>query len=170
MNTPAKTAGGYARIQIALHWAIVALIGVEYIFSDGMGRALYRMTRDGIAPTGITPVIHVWVGITVLALVVLRIGTRLVLGAPEAPAEMEPRLRKLSHWTHIALYALILAVPALGAIAWFGQIHILGDLHSLLFDLLMAVAGLHVVGALYHHFIVGDDVMERMVPPRRRRV
>lgn len=162
-----KTSSGYTRIQIALHWAVVALIGVEYVFSDGMGRALYRMAELGIAPGGITPVIHVWVGMAILALVVVRIGVRLVLGAPPAPAELSPRLRQVSNWTHGLLYALIFAIPALGAVAWFGQIHWLADLHSLVFDVLVVVAGLHVAAALYHHFIVGDDVMERMVPPRR---
>ena len=163
-----KVSNGYARIQIALHWVIVALIGVEYVFSDGMGRIMWRMSQ-GIEPTGITPVIHVWVGMAVLALVVVRIGARLLLGAPEAPAEMSAQLRRVSNWTHFGLYGLILAVPALGAVAWFWQIHWMGDLHSLLFDLLVVVAGLHVVGALYHHYIVGDDVMQRMLPASRRR-
>ena len=40
----------------------------------------------------------------------------------------------------------------------------LRDLHHLLFKVLVAVAVLHVAGALKHHFIDRNDVLRRMLP------
>jgi cytochrome b561 len=37
-------------------------------------------------------------------------------------------------------------------------------LHHLLFDGLVAVAVLHVAGALKHHFVDRNDVLKRMLP------
>ena len=42
-----------------------------------------------------------------------------------------------------------------------------GDVHSLLSNyLLTTLVGLHVVAALYHHFIRRDGVLQRMLPGR----
>ena len=38
------------------------------------------------------------------------------------------------------------------------------DLHHTLFAVLVAVAVLHVAGALKHHFIDRNDVLRRMLP------
>ena len=43
-----------------------------------------------------------------------------------------------------------------------------GDVHSLLANYrVLALVGLHVAAALYHHFIRGDRVLRRMLPGRQ---
>jgi cytochrome b561 len=140
----------------------VGTIGIEYVFSDGMWRAL-RQTIEGQAVTGATAPIHVYVGLTMMALVLVRILVRLWQGAPAFPDEMSDNLRKVGVATHLALYALMIAVPALGAGAWFLHLRWMGDLHAGLFNVFMGVAGLHAAAALYHHYVLGDDVMQRML-------
>jgi cytochrome b561 len=39
-----------------------------------------------------------------------------------------------------------------------------GELHSPLVWVLLALIALHVAGALYHHVIVKDDTLRRMLP------
>jgi cytochrome b561 len=41
--------------------------------------------------------------------------------------------------------------------------HALGDMHQLFARVLIAMVALHVAGALYHHFIVKDDTLRRML-------
>ena len=62
---------GYSGLQIVLHWAIAGLIIANYLISDGMGHAFDGMMK-GEAVSGLTPVFHVWAGVSVLVLVLIR--------------------------------------------------------------------------------------------------
>jgi cytochrome b561 len=62
-------------------------------------------------------------------------------------------------------------------VSWFGLVQLpdlvapgealfqqMRGLHHKLFAALVAVAGLHIAGALKHHFIDRNDVLKRMLP------
>ena len=76
---------GYSSTQIGLHWIIAILILFNYIYSDGMGRAL-RARIEGSPATELelNPAIHVWVGVAVLVLTLIRLALRETRGVPEA--------------------------------------------------------------------------------------
>jgi cytochrome b561 len=40
----------------------------------------------------------------------------------------------------------------------------LEEVHEVLFILMVAVAVVHIVAALYHHFVLKDSVLRRMLP------
>ena len=42
--------------------------------------------------------------------------------------------------------------------------HSAGDVHTFLVNILLALVGLHVAAALYHHFFLRDKVLKRMLP------
>lgn len=153
---------GYSRLQIALHWSVAILVAYNYIFGESVGEAFdYYVEGEGAAPSG-TP-LHVWVGLAVLALVVLRLVVRVAQGAPAA----EPGLQgQLANWGHRLLYVLMLAVPVGGAVAWFGLNEEVGDIHGAAANALMILAGLHAVVALGHHFVLKDGILMRMLRPR----
>jgi cytochrome b561 len=44
----------------------------------------------------------------------------------------------------------------------------LADLHATLGNIILWVAGLHAVAALFHHFFLRDSVLVSMVPGRWR--
>ena len=67
---------------------------------------------------------------------------------------------------HALLHIVLIAIPLAGLAAWFGGIGRAGDLHVLLTDLLLVLAGLHVAAALYHHFVLKDGLMNRLRPRR----
>lgn len=150
----------YSGAQIALHWMIALLIGANYLISEGMGDALDARLEGGVAQ-GFTPNFHVWAGSAVLVLALVRLGMRLGRGAPQAAGEgLLHRVAGVMHW---ALYALMIAVPALGAITWFGGIDATGDLHVLAMNLLMALVLAHAAAALFHHYFLKDGLMTRML-------
>ena len=163
-----KTSENYSGLQIALHWIIVLLIAVNYIVSDGMGRALNAVMK-GEAVTGLTPTVHVYVGLAVLALVALRLMVRLIRGAPAPLGDGPEIIEKAASWAHGLLYLLLFAVPALGALAWYGRIGLLGDVHVVAMNAMLVLAGLHAAAALYHHYILKDAVLMRMVRSSRGR-
>lgn len=153
---------GYSRLQIALHWAIMLLIILNYATSDAMSAA-WRGLREGRDAYGTTASLHVWAGATILALVLVRLVLRLTRGAPHAPAGTPPLFRRGAHLAHLAIYVLLVAVPAAGFATWFGGIGAAGEAHVVMFNLLVVIVLLHVAGALFHQFLLKDDLIARMM-------
>ena len=159
-----KQRSGYSTIQIALHWAIAVLILFNYLYSEGMEDALdARLEGTPLENIGINPSVHVWVGVTVLVLCLIRLGLRLARGVPEAGGTGARQLAAI--WGHRLLYLLMILVPALGGITWFGRFDPTGELHVLAANALMIVAGGHAVMAIYHQFVVRDGLLTRMTRP-----
>jgi cytochrome b561 len=137
--------------------------------------------------------LHKSIGLTVLALFLLRLLWRLFDRRP--PDEPAPRWQQLAaHVTHGVLYLLIAAIPLSGwlfnsahgyPLQWFKLFsvpalaaknddlaHLAHSVHLYLFWLLLLVLVAHVGAALKHHLIDRDNVLRRMLPfgrPRERR-
>ena len=154
----------YTGLQIGLHWATAFLIGANYLISDGMGEALDAHLA-GEPVLGLTPVWHVWAGTLLLGLVILRLAVRFLTGAPktDGTSGLAEKAAAIGHWV---LYALMLAVPALGAITWFGMTDSTGELHVLVMNVLMLVILGHAAMAIFHHYVLKDRVLSRMTPLR----
>lgn len=160
-----KSSEGYSALQIALHWSIAVLIGVNYFVSEGMGDA-FDGTLEGKAATGLTPTVHVWVGVAVLVLVAVRIAVRLMRGAPVAPGTAPTILDLAAKGVHGLLYLLMIAVPVLGAVTWFGGIEATADLHVLAMNAMMVLILAHAGAALFHHYVLRDGLILRMIRAR----
>ena len=152
---------GYSGLQIGLHWAIALLIGVNYLVSDGMEETFDGM-MEGKAVTGWTPLVHVYVGTAVLILVAFRIFVRFTRGTP-GPIQGGTLFDKVGDASHWVLYALMLVVPALGAISWYLKIDQTASLHVLAMNTMIILIGVHSVAALFHQFILKDHLLLRMM-------
>lgn len=171
----------YASSQKAIHWAVfllvIGLYGLTYVvdlFARGdPGRALVWW-------------LHISFGLLLFALVVVRVGLRLVLGTPGLPLEMSQLERWAAKVAHLVLYGLLVAIPVLGilltwyrgdALSFFGLFTIpapfppdratagsIRQLHSLCANLILILAGLHAAAALWHHYVRKDNVLRRMLP------
>lgn len=167
----------YGVVARALHWAIVALIVVEYPLAwsmpDHRGDNLSLLSAA-----------HIAVGTTLLSLMVLRLAWRLLRRPP--PEVPMPRWQALAaRWTHRLLYAGFLLLPLLGWMAasarewpvtWAGLVALpalapanqtlagwIGDVHQVLALALLGLIGLHVLAALFHHFVLRDGTLRRML-------
>jgi len=157
---------GYSLVQICLHWAVAMLVLFNYLYSEGMGRAFdARMEGLPLTDAGLNPSVHVWVGVSVLVLVLLRLVVRATAGAPDAGGS--GRMQTVATWGHKGLYLLLLLVPALGAVTWFAGVEATADLHALVANALMLAAAGHALIALWHQFIRKDGLLLRMVRPCR---
>jgi cytochrome b561 len=177
-----NNASQWGWVSVTLHWLTVLAI---------IGLAVVGLQMDDL-PTGLYKVkvyaLHKSVGLTVLALTVLRLAWRLFAGAP-ALAPMPRWQRFAAHGSHVALYALLLAMPLSGwllhsasssagyALRWFGLFKVPAlvgydpalkalahDVHETMFRLILAVVAIHVAAALKHHFINRDPTLRRMLP------
>ena len=133
---------------------------------------------------------HKWFGVTVFLVTILRLGWRLLNQAPAQPAGMPRWQRRLAGLSHATLYAVLIIMPLTGwvmssalnlPLVYLGIIYIpspfgidpaLGEsmklVHGGLAIALLVVVGVHVAAALYHHVILHDDVLRRMLPWRSR--
>ncbi len=175
-NTQARWGG----VSQVLHWLVVVLI---------LAMAWLGLTM-GDLPNGpdkiATYALHKSIGLSILALAVLRLLWRLYAGAP-APVAGTPRWQeRIAALTHVALYVLLLALPLTGwllnsaagfPLQWFGlfnlpslaardeALHALAtQAHEVLFWTLAALALLHAAAAFHHHLFLGDATLARMLP------
>ncbi|MFV0386790.1 cytochrome b [Paracoccus sp. (in: a-proteobacteria)] len=149
----------YSRQQIILHWVLVLLLVIQFLLGDSATEAFDHWLESGTKAPGFGANLHVILGIVILAIALWRLVLHVT--QPKAP-HGDGALDKLAVAVHWLLYVLLLATPVLGMLAWFGGSESMGDTHALAKSLLMILALLHVAGALYHHFILKDDVMQRM--------
>jgi cytochrome b561 len=154
----------YSTAQITLHWLIAAIVFFQIIFGEAVedyGHAL----RDGQTPETAAFLLgnaHIWLGITVLVLMIARLGLRLTHGAP-APVPAPKLQDVLAKAAHILLYVLLIAAPLTGIAAWFFGIREAGAIHHFMKPAFIILIALHVVGALWHRFVLKDGVMARMM-------
>ena len=163
----------YSKLMIVLHWTIAILIVAAYFTSEG-GR------RARIDP----PVLHMALGLSILLLLLPRLLWRFVVGVP--PTIPHGWLLDLaSRIGHATLYLLMVAIPLTGLYAASrlgikvtflglqlpdlttpvqGAPGLIAELHQTGGDLLLILAGLHGVAALWHHFILRDGTLTRMNP------
>jgi cytochrome b561 len=174
----------YAAPAIALHWMVAALIAI------GLPLGLY-MHELKLSPLKLQLYsYHKWIGVTVFGLVALRLVWRLV--QPPPPAVPGPAWQmRLASITHLALYALMLAIPLTGWVhssatgvptVYFGVLQLpdlvaaskplarlFREVHEVLNNALLAVVALHVLAAAKHHWVDRDATLARMLPWAERR-
>jgi cytochrome b561 len=161
---------GYSFAQIALHWVIAALVIFQLFFGEDIVPA-YRAYRRGteVTPDDVTNAnIHVYVGIAIFVLAILRFAIRLYRGVPAPPSGESVLQRWAAAVVHLVLYAVIFLMPLTGAAAWFLGIHWLGEVHELGKPVIIVAVLLHAGGALWQHFIQKSNVLVRMFKPSAR--
>ncbi|GAB4517343.1 MAG: cytochrome b/b6 domain-containing protein [Roseibium sp.] len=157
----------YSPLHILLHWAITALLLFQLVFGESI-KDLERALRNGGSPDTATAFMgnaHIWVGVAVLALTVLRLLVRARFGVP-APLPSSRLQEFAARAVHGLLYLLMIVAPLTGLAAWYGGIHLAGEIHELAKPLFIILIALHLAGALYHHFALKDGSLTRMVSSR----
>ncbi|MGN6112895.1 MAG: cytochrome b [Luteimonas sp.] len=172
-------------VSQSLHWLIVLLI----LVLAAVGLSLDSLPKTPKYFWVFT--LHKSVGISVLALVLARIGWRLYAGAPAPVAGTPPWQARVASATHVLLYASLLAVPLSGWLydsasglrpfRWFGTVlmpklaapdealaDVAKEAHEWLFWTLAVLALVHTAAALYHHAFRNDPTLARMLPGKRR--
>jgi len=169
----------YSWGAIWLHWSIAVLV----LANLALG-LFHESLLDGIK--WVIP-IHKSMGITVLALTLLRLGWRLTHRSPPLPVDITGWERAVAKAVHAVFYALLLALPLTGwmlssnparlrPMTWFWLFPIpplpisdvtakLGhNLHGAIAYFMLTLVLLHIAAALRHHLLLRDAVLDRMAP------
>lgn len=157
--SPAVTA--YSPMQKRLHWAVVILLALQYLFFDGMGRPFHQL-MDGLSAWSATVVIHLGIGLLVLAAAIWRLALRHSHGVPAEPEDTPARAKLAAKAVDIGIYVLLIVLPVSGSVAWFGQSGTPAEIHEILTNVLLALVAIHVLAALVHQFVWKDNLLLRM--------
>jgi len=169
----------YGVVAQLLHWSVVVLLIVQFLLAE-----IADEMPEGAGKLSILAD-HRSVGITLLAVAILRLIWRLVDRPPSMPP-MPAWQRVAAVTTHWGLYFVLLAMPLSGwmmssaedaPVSWFGLVRVhdfvmpsesLADLlheaHEVLAGTLLFLVGLHVLAALKHQFVDRDGLLTRMLP------
>lgn len=162
-----------------LHWL------VAFLMLSVLGAAWSFAFTPPEDRAGAIPV-HVSIGLVVVVLTLLRLAWRKSSPPPPIPPETSGWMKRGASIGHFLLYALILVQGVLGiwmaalspvdirlfngfnlselAPASAGSVAALRQIHFAVACLLTATIFGHVAAALWHHFVLRDDVLIRMLP------
>ena len=178
MTTP------YHPLARGLHWLMALLIAGLLVLG-------HYMSELPLSPEKLQYFSwHKWTGVTVFALLWVRLAWRLVHRPPALSDTLSPLQQRLAHTGHGALYLLMLAMPLSGWLmssakgfntTFFGLFDLpnlierdkalaasLKSVHGTLANLLMVLVVAHIGAALKHQLIDKDNLMARMRPARQK--
>jgi cytochrome b561 len=169
---------GYGSKAVLIHWIVAALLVVQFLAGWNLD------AHDSGMPAGPISNLHASLGIAIGLLVLYRLVTRFIRKVPQLPT-LPAWQRHAAETVHVLLLVMLIVMPVAGvvtalnegaAFVLFGFVPLpmmtpsegLADLmeetHELGATILLALAGVHIAAALYHHFILKDDVLRRMLP------
>jgi len=173
----------YSSLSVTLHWLMLLLLVAVYACMEL--REFYPRGsdfREGLKTW------HFMLGLSVFFLVLVRIFARVSGGTPPISPEPAKWQKMLGKATHLSLYALMIGMPIGGwlilsasakPIPYFGlelpaligpnealaeQIE---EIHETVGSIGYYLIGLHAVAALFHHYILKDNTLKRIMPGGR---
>jgi cytochrome b561 len=173
----------YDKVAIALHWTTAALVLFQFVSS---------LIWDYVAKParGTLESLHVSFGILLAAAILARVMWRWFPGHQRSSLATG-WMEKASKAVHYVLYLLLIVQAGLGFVmGWAGghPIHLFGlpipgpldalprpvrheirEVHEKIGYGIVILAFGHALAALYHHYILKDRVLQRMLPIARPR-
>ncbi len=173
-----NTASSYGSVTKFSHWLIVVLVIGMLI----MGFCMGLLPSNGIK--GELYNVHKLTGLTILILMILRLIWAFINPKPVLLGNLSQLQTVAAHTVHWLFYATLIAMPLVGWImssAAGKYPHLFGlqfalpiaknkpvaelfsELHEILAYVIIALICLHVLAALWHHFVNKDATLSKIV-------
>lgn len=194
-----NTVERYTKTAVVLHWVIGLLIiamlalglWMHELPKDAPKTASFDLFNWGLYTVTLPePVsvrtfyfnLHKSIGVTLMALILLRLLWRFTHKAPAFPNTMKGWEKTLADLGHKALYVMMVVLPLSGfimsvyskwGILWFGMPLVKGldnpelrdlfkEVHEISAWIILVLIVVHVLAAIKHRVVDKDDVMKRM--------
>ena len=170
----------YSTGAIILHWAIAIAVIVTWRIAESAEHATRAESQAIMAN-------HMALGVIIFALTIARLIWRLTHTQPPFPSDLARWEAVLARVVHFTFYVLLLGLPLMG---WIGNsmedgpIDVFGlfvlpalpvahdkglgheilEVHGTLGSVMIYLIGLHILGALKHHFFDRNGELYRMRP------
>jgi cytochrome b561 len=169
----------YDNVAVALHWATALLVVIQFISAISWDY-FAKPTRHTMES------VHISLGVLLTAVILARIVWRLIPGHQVSSLQLG-WVRLASKGVHYLLYLLLIAQAGTGfAFRWaqghaveffglfaipgpYGQLarpdrRLLHEVHEYIGWAIVILAFAHALAALYHHYVLKDRVLRRMLP------
>ncbi len=179
-----NTTDRYGSLSIGMHWLMLLLLIAVYAMIN-----LHDVAAKGSALRADLKTWHFLLGLGVLVLVAVRLVARPFAGAAPLIVPAIPRWQqRLAVALHVGLYVFMLSMPLLGWLAvsakgnpvlFFGAqlppligqdktfYDSLKEIHATIGTIGYYLVGLHAAAALFHHYVMHDNTLLRILPVRR---
>jgi cytochrome b561 len=168
----------YGSLSIGLHWLMLLLLVAVYACIELRG-----FSPKGSEPREALKTWHFMLGLSVFALVWLRLLANWTGHFPRIEPEFPKWQKQSARLMHLALYALMIFMPLAGwlllsaagkPIPFFGlqlpalisesknTADFIKEIHETVGTVGYFLIGLHAAAALFHHFILRDNTLRRM--------
>ncbi len=172
----------YGKLSIALHWLMLLLIAAVYACIELKGNF-----PKGSEPRELLKQWHFMLGLSVFALVWLRLLARVIAPTPKIVPAIPAWQAIPAKLMHVALYALMIGAPLAGwlilsaagkPIPFFGfELPPLIEQNQALAGQIKEwhetagtagywLIGLHAAAGLLHHYVLRDNTLTRILPQR----
>ena len=180
MDDETLPAQRYALVARLLHWSVAALVAVQ------LALGWLAQAQDDRGESFVLLQSHYDVGMTIFALVLLRILWRSTHALPSVAVPMARWQSVLAALVHALLYVALLALPISGYVLWvwmdvpmdvFGLVEvpklftpvtgeyrsetIAWNVHHYTSWAICALLALHIGAAAWHEFVVRDGLISR---------
>ena len=174
-NTPTR----WGLVSRLLHWFMALAI----FFMFGLGVTMINMRLSPMKLEAF--MIHKSLGMLLLLIILLRLAWRMLSPAPDLPGTFSNRQKFLVRLGQWMMYGLLFCIPISGwvinsaanfPLQWFGLFEIPAitganiavedyakTVHLVLVCILGALVVGHIAAALHHHFVRGNDILQRML-------
>ena len=170
---------GHSFASRCFHWLTAILVLAAFILSIG-GPEARVFSEENIRLL----TLHESLGLTIFVTTLLRLAHR-SWATPPDPVSMPEWMHQSARWTRVLLYLLLIFLPVSAIVGSWTEGHplsfyFIGDIatpwapsqplgstilraHKLAGDAIMWLAGIHAAAALFHHFILRDNVLRSML-------
>ena len=177
-----NTSARYGALSITLHWLMFLLLIGVYACME-----LHELFPKGSDLRSALKSWHFTLGLTVFGLVWIRLALRLFQVTPAISPPVPVWQQRLSKIVHFALYAMMICLPVAGWLILSGEgkpipfyglnlpalmgenealAESIEEIHKTVGTAGYFLIGLHTVAALYHHYFMRDNTLQRMLPGR----
>ncbi len=178
-----NTLSEYGSVTKFFHWGIFIIFVCMFIIAEIM------MDMDKGPDKWQLYGLHKSTGLIVFFIILARILWKLVNIAPVLPNTMNSKQKMIAHTMHFILYICMLALPISGyvmsmagdyGISFYGLFDVVNvlpinkqladiahEIHEIAATAIYILIPLHIAAAVYHHRVLKDNLLTRMMPKRK---
>ena len=155
---------GFSKYQVIVHWLIASFVLFQIATGSTMSNDFLALIegRISIEEVDKNSWYHLFFGLTIFLLMVIRFILRIILGVPKPTKQSSTItiiLAKIIHWL---FYLILFVVPISGFVAWNTSNLLIGNLHTASVNALYVLVLIHLVAIVYHQIFLEDNLIDRM--------
>lgn len=176
---------GYGTVAKLLHWTMFLLLATQFVVGYAIDRADELFDGAVVRLFGgddAVVLVHVLLGVTILALASMRLVWRRTVGLPPWAATLSSAERRIAHWVERTLYLMMFLIPStglalvflsgedwdIGSGEWNAPFELIDDdlllgAHILTHIVFFVAFATHVGLVLKHQFVDRDRLLDRML-------